>query len=127
MDPEKYIDEITDSIMLEVEHGTFHEMWDKLRHPTRKKIQDKAKDAMIDRHDDITIKNAQTCSDLHVALDLYKRQVMSIYSSGLPITDDQAALLNKAGGEIDTLIRSIDDPEFKSRRDGDRSRVLQPV
>ena len=127
MDPEKYIDEITDSIMLEVEYGTFHEWWDKWTGPNRKKIQDKAKDAMIDRHDDITIKNAQTCSDLHVALDLYKRQVMSIYSSGLPIKDDEADWLNQQGGKIDTLIRSIDDPEFKSRRDGDRSRVLQPV
>jgi hypothetical protein len=127
MDPEKYIDEITDSIMLEVEHGAFHVSSNYVPHNETKKIQENDKDVCIDRHHDIAIKNAQTCSDLHVALDLYKRQVMSIYSSGLPITDDEADLLNKAGGEIDTLIRSIDDPEFKSRRDGDRSRVLQPV
>lgn len=127
MDPEKYIDEITDSIMLEVEHGAFHVSSKYVPHNETKKIQENDKDVCIDRHHDIAIKNAQTCSDLHVALDLYKRQVMSIYSSGLPITVDEADWLNKAGGKIDTLIRSIDDPEFKSRRDGDRSRVLQPV
>ena len=127
MDPEKYIDEITDSIMLEVEHGTFHEMWDKLRHPTRKKIQDKAKDAMIDRHDDITTHNIKTIDSLLDAFELYKGAVMSSYRSGLPITYDEADGLDQQAGTIDTLIRSIDDPEFKSRRDGDRSRVLQPV
>jgi hypothetical protein len=121
MDPEKYIDEITDSIMLEVEHGTFHEMWDKLRHPTRKKIQDKAKDAMIDRHDDITTHNIQTIDSLLDAFELYKGAVVSSYRSGLPIKDTEIDWLDQQAGTIDTLIRSIEDPEFKSRRDGDRS------
>jgi hypothetical protein len=100
MDPEKYIDEITDSIMLEVEHGAFHVSSKYVPHNETKKIQENA-------NHDIAIKNAQIIALLEEALDLYSRNVKKIYNNQNVMTEAEIKGLVKQFQELKALFRSM--------------------
>ena len=92
MDPEKYIDEITDSIMLEVEHGAFHVSSKYVPHNETKKIQENGK---------------QIIDLLEEALDLYSRNVKKIYNNQNVMTEAEITGLVKQFQELKALFRSM--------------------
>jgi hypothetical protein len=86
MDPEKYIDEITDSIMLEVEHGAFHVSSNYVPHNETK---------------------AQIIALLEEALDLYALNVKNIYNNQNVMTEAEITGLVKQFQELKALFRSM--------------------